>query len=267
MLVVGTAGIPYSTPKPRDTINGIKRIREIGLEAMELEFVRSVYLNETAAKEVRKVAQENRVALTSHASYFVNLNSNDSDKREASKQRILQSARVGAVAGAVSVAFHPAALQKMPSEAVYKIVKAELKEVLDILKKEKISISIAPETAGKKGNFGSWKETIDLAKEVGCGACMDFSHIWARSEGKVDFAEVLDYYVKRLGKTGMHIHVSGITFTKQGEANHTLFARSEFPLKDVLKELVKHDCSGIVICESPIQDDDALVVKKILESL
>lgn len=263
---VGTAGIPYST-KGSGSMSGIERVRELTLNAMELEFVRGCNMSYDTAKQVRAVAERNNVALTVHGPYYVNLNSRDSEKREASKQRILKSARVGALAGAKSLAFHPASLQGMPSEAVYKIVKSELVEVIEILKKEKNPIVIAPETAGKKGNFGSWKETIDLAKEVGCGACMDFSHIWARSEGKVDFAEVLDYYVKRLGKTDMHIHISGITFTKQGEANHTLFSRSEFPLKDVLKELVKHDRSGIVICESPIQDDDALVVKKILESL
>ncbi len=264
-FLVGCAGVPYSTPKPRDTAAGIRKARELQLSALELEFVRKVYLSEDAAKDVGKVARENDIALTCHASYFVNLNSKDSEKREASKQRILQSARIGAIAGAKSVAFHPAALQKMPSEAVYKIVKAELKEVLDILKKEKISVSIAPETAGKKGNFGSWKETIDLAKELGCGACIDFAHIWARAEGEVDFDEVVDYYVKNLGKTNMHVHISGINFTGQGEKNHTMFAQSKFPLKDALASLVKHGCSGIIICESPVQDSDALVIQKLLE--
>ena len=53
---IGCAGIPHSTPKPGGTVNGIKRIKELNLDALEIEFVRSIYLNEAKAKEVNKIA-------------------------------------------------------------------------------------------------------------------------------------------------------------------------------------------------------------------
>ncbi len=40
-LRFGTAGIPLST-KPYNTLNGIARVKELGLDSMELEFVRSI---------------------------------------------------------------------------------------------------------------------------------------------------------------------------------------------------------------------------------
>ena len=262
---VGTAGIPDSLKRPAGTANGVKQVKKLGLAAMEIEFVRQIYLSENDAKEVKKVAEENDIALTMHAPYYINLNSKDPDKRAASRARIIKSAKIGAIAGASSVAFHPASLLKMPSETVYKIVKAEIKSILNSIPK---SIRISPETAGKQGNFGSWKEIIDLAYELGCGACMDFSHIWARSEGKVNFSEVIKYYKDKIGNVkDMHIHMSGIVFTSKGEKNHTSFQNSEFPLNKVLQTLVKYGCGGVIICENPINDEGALHIQKTLQRL
>ncbi len=50
-LLFGTAGIPRST-LPKNTVAGIRRIAELGLDCMELEFVEGVYLNEAEARLV-----------------------------------------------------------------------------------------------------------------------------------------------------------------------------------------------------------------------
>ena len=105
---IGTAGIPDSLSRPAGTAKGVEQAKKLGLAAMEIEFVRQVYLKENDAKEVGRVAKENNIALTVHAPYYINLNSKDPDKREASKFRIIKSARIGALAGAKSVAFHTA---------------------------------------------------------------------------------------------------------------------------------------------------------------
>ena len=52
-LLFASAGIPLSTKKP-NTVNGISRVKELGLGAMELEFVRSI--NITKEKPVKNVA-------------------------------------------------------------------------------------------------------------------------------------------------------------------------------------------------------------------
>ncbi|KKQ34341.1 MAG: Endonuclease IV [candidate division WS6 bacterium GW2011_GWA2_37_6] len=71
MLRFGTGGIPL-TVKDRNAIAGIRRIRELGLAAMELEFVYQIFLDKEKAEEVRKVAEELDVALSVHGSYYVN---------------------------------------------------------------------------------------------------------------------------------------------------------------------------------------------------
>ena len=97
-LRIGTAGVPAST-KPQTTPDGIVRLAELGLEHMEIEFVRGVRMGERTARAVRKLAEEQRVSLTVHAPYYINLNSKEPEKVEASKQRIIQAAKIGAAAG------------------------------------------------------------------------------------------------------------------------------------------------------------------------
>ena len=92
-LLFGTAGIPAST-QPRNTGEGIKRVRELGLSAMELEFVRSVNISLEKAKEIAAIQKKEEIALTAHAPYFINLNAMEAEKRTASVERIINSARV-----------------------------------------------------------------------------------------------------------------------------------------------------------------------------
>ncbi|HKM43547.1 MAG TPA: TIM barrel protein, partial [Limnochordia bacterium] len=106
-LRIGTAGIPAST-KPRSTANAVKRLAELGLRHMEIEFVRGVNMKEDTAQEIRALAEEHDISLTVHAPYYVNLNSAEPEKITASKERIIQAARAGAWAGAKSVTFHAA---------------------------------------------------------------------------------------------------------------------------------------------------------------
>lgn len=78
-LRFGTAGIPISTPKP-STIAGIERVRELGLDAMELEFVRGINIKPELAKKIKYVAEKNDIVLTAHAPYYINLNAKEKEK-------------------------------------------------------------------------------------------------------------------------------------------------------------------------------------------
>ena len=84
-LLFGTAGIPITTNNP-STVNGIKRVKELGLGCMELEFVRNINISKEKAPEVKETAKREDVVLTCHAPYYINLNSEDKrkkgDKRE-----------------------------------------------------------------------------------------------------------------------------------------------------------------------------------------
>ena len=56
-LLFGTAGTPLSS-RSRASVDGIRRIRELGLDCMELEFVRGVNMGRNTARDVIQVAIE-----------------------------------------------------------------------------------------------------------------------------------------------------------------------------------------------------------------
>jgi len=272
MLLFGTAGVPISV-QDRSTETGIKRIKELGLGCMEIEFVRGVHMNMAKASNIRKVAEQEGIGLTVHAPYFINLNSAESEKVSASKQRILNSARIGALAGAKSVTFHPAYYMGKTSEEVYQKVKEALLEITDTLRNEKIQIDIRPETTGKGSQFGTLDEIINLSQEIqGVKLCIDFSHLYARDIGKwnsyTEFMDILNRVEAELGSSAlkdMHLHVSGIEYTPKGERRHLVVQDpgNKFNYKELIYALRDKEAEGFLICESPNLEEDALLFKKI----
>lgn len=273
-LNFGTAGIPLST-QDRSTINGVKRVSELSLSAMELEFVHSVNLNTITATQVKKVAESSGVFLTCHGSYYINLNSVEEEKVLASKKRIIDAARIANLAGVVSLTFHPAFYLNSTKEQTFSNVKKNLQSIVNELKKEKNKIMIRPETTGKGTQFGSIEELVKLSSELDqVLPCIDFSHLHARSGGKYntyeEFRGVLELSEKFLGKSflqNLHCHISGIAYSEKGEQHHLVLEESDFKYKELLKALKEFDCKGIIICESPNIENDALLLKKTFEKI
>ena len=273
-LLFATAGIPIST-QPRDTSNGIRQCKALGLGAMELEFVQSVNISMEKAPEIKKVAEENEIILTCHASYFINLNAIEPQKRGASRSRIVQAAKILDLCGGYSVCFHPGFYLKMDSKKVYENVKAELKKVLEELESYGTKVWIRPETTGKPTQFGSIEELANLSAEFDqVLPVVDFSHLHARTNGKYntnkEFRSVMVLLEKKCGKEAiqnMHIHLSGINYTEKGERNHLILKESDMNYKDVLQVLKDFNAKGVLVCESPNIEEDALMLKKTFEGL
>lgn len=273
-LKIGTAGIPFGT-EDRNTQNGIRHLRKIGLDAMELEFVRSVNLTEEKAKEVDKVRRHENIALTCHGSYFINLNAKEDKKKAASRQRILQAANIANQAGAWSLTFHAGFYLKMDADIVYNNIKEELKKIIAELKDSGNEIWISPETTGKATQWGHYKEIIKLSQELEqVQPCIDFAHLHARTNGKYntkeEFETVLSEVEEKLGQDylkRMHIHLSGIDYGEKGEKKHLPLEESDLNYKDLFKTLKKFKVKGNLTCESPNLEKDALIMKKYYTSL
>ncbi len=274
-ILFGTAGIPLSA-KRRDSVSGVERVRELGLDAMELEFVRGVNMKPDLASRVKKTAGASRVSLSVHAPYYINLNSRDKQKTGASRQRIIDSARIGALAGARLVTFHPAYYQGSEKRDVFNKVKEQIQKILSELRAKKISIALAPETTGKPAQFGSLQELLALCGEINDLVPMvDFAHLHARDNGrfgkKEDFASALSEIESADPSflKGLQMHASGIVFSEKGERNHVDLESREntFNYKWFLESLKEFSASGTIICESPSIEGDALLMKKHYDSL
>jgi len=266
-LFFGTGGSPLSS-KTAATIDGIKRIAELGLGCMELEFVYGVRMGEAGARLVAETATQEGVRLSAHGPYYINLNAREPEKVTASQQRILQTARIAAVCGARSITFHAAFHLGGPPEKTYQAVRKNLAEVLHQLKKENNPVTVRPEVMGKPTAFGTLDEVLKLCTELeGTGICMDFAH-WHAYSGKAnsyaEFAAVLQQIKERLGDKAladMHIHVSGIAYGKKGEIKHLDLKDSDLRYEELLQALKDYKAKGLVICESPNLEEDALLLQ------
>ena len=262
---------PISTPAPATTIDGIAHVKKLGLDAMELEFVRQVHIKEEKASLVKEVAFKQGVMLTCHGQYWVNLNARDPAVLKASIERVLKASDIAWKCGAWSICFHMAYYMGQMPDVVYENVKKNVKEVVKELKNTGNAIWLRAETGGKVNQFADVEDLIKLSQEVEhVQPCIDWAHHCARTNGKVnnydEFRRVLVKIEEGLGKEAlqnMHMHIEGIEFGEKGEKNHLNFADSQFNYKDVLKLWKEFKIGGVAICESPNIEEDALAAKRI----
>ncbi|MEK7354099.1 MAG: deoxyribonuclease IV [Chloroflexota bacterium] len=267
-LLFGTAGIPHSS-KTQTTLDGIRRAAELGLSCMELEFVQGVRMGEAGARLVAETATKEGIKLSAHAPYYINFNAHEPEKLTASQERLLQTARIASICGAQSVVFHPAFYLGDPPETAYETVKKHLKEVMDKLKRENNRLTIRPELMGKPSQFGTLEEIMRLSAEIeGMAPCIDFAHWHARSGAfntYSEFTALLSQVKDKLGRAAlddMHIHFSGINYGAKGEKNHLDLAESDLNYKELLRALKDFEVKGLVICESPNLEEDALMLQE-----
>jgi deoxyribonuclease-4 len=182
---------------------------------------------------------------------------------------------MASLCGARSLAFHCGFYSGVnPEDALDNVIRS-LSAVQSILASEELPIILRPETQGKLSQIGSLEEVIRISKRVvGIAPCIDFAHLFARSLGKlngyVDFVRVLRRLRDTLGGSTlkrMHLHVSGIQYGPRGERRHLLLKESDFDYVGLLRALRDLRVRGIVICESPDPEQDALLLKKTYENL
>jgi deoxyribonuclease-4 len=272
-LLFGTAGIPLST-WPQTTIDGIKRVAQLGLDCMEIEFVQGVYLNEIEAKMVAEVASNLDIRLSAHAPYFINFNAHEPRKLRASQGILLKAARMAAICGARSIVFHTGFYLGDPPEKVFETAKKYLAEVVEKLKEGDTPIWLRPEVSGKASQFGTVDEIVNLCAELeGLAPCIDFAHWHAQTKrfnSYPEFASVLGQIEAKLGRSAldnMHSHISGIDYGDKGEKRHLNLKESDLQFTELLKALKNYNVSGLVICESPNQEEDALMLKESYSAL
>lgn len=261
MIRLGPGGNCDST-----TEKSIEKLPKIGLNAQEIEFVYGVTLGNEQAKKIGELAKKNKISLSVHAPYYINLVSKEKAKVHASKNRILQSCERAHHLNAKYVVFHPGFFQGKDEKIVFEDIYNELKDIKDKIKEKKWDVTLAPETTGKHSAFGSLQETIELAKKLKSGLCVDFAHLYARNNGKINYSEVFDE-LKQLHLTEIHSHFSSINYSEKGELNHLNISENKPNFKKLAEEILKRKLNITIICESPRQYLDSIDMRKIFESL
>lgn len=264
-LSTGKAGYPRA----------FEIIEEMGLDGMEVEFVHGVRMSEETRQLLHQIQEEKNFVLTAHGPFYINLNSKEEEKVEASVQRIIDTANTAKAFGGYSITYHAAFYMGKDKEEVYQQVKTQTQKIVEILDKNNIKIWIRPETTGKATQWGDYEEIIRLSKEFErVLPCIDFSHIHARTAGEYntydEFCKVLDRIGTELGDfaiNNFHAHLAGIEYTAKGEKRHLILEDSDMNYKDLLKALKSFGVKGALVCESPNIETDTKLLKDYYMSL
>lgn len=274
-IFLGPAGVPISSVK-RDTISGLEKVSELKLNAMEIQFVRGVKIDNKIAKEVGEIAKNLNVNLSVHCPYFINLCSQEKMKLKASKKRILDSVERAHFMNAHIAVFHPGYYGKLTKEKALESIKEACKNLSDGIKEKGMDVKLGLETMGKQATFGTLEEIIEICKEVrDCKPVIDFAHINCRTAGSLktqaDYAKIFDK-LEVLKLNHLHCHFTGAEYSSVGigkgnERYHLELKSNKPPFLPLAKEILKRKLDITIISESPVLESDSLHMIQIFEKL
>jgi len=272
----GTVGSPVSAPKkPGGSVGAILRSAELGLHALELGWVRAVRVTPETCAAIRQTAAEQDVLISVHAPYYINLNADD-EEWPKSRQRLMDAAHYGNLAGATDIVFHPGSYFERPAAEVLPLAISRLQGCIDELRSAGNPVTLRPETMGKSAMLGSLEDTLEMGKAIpGILPCIDFAHLHARQgDGSMntyeEWVRALEAYGKALGDTALnhiHVHLSGIQYGPKGEKEHLPLQESDLDLQAIFRALATEGCQGRLLCESPAMENDAGYMREVWDAV
>ena len=269
----GPAGRPINySGNAKDACSYIKAE---GLEAYEYQATYGVKISQQSAMELKKNSETEDVLVSMHAPYYINLSSNKEDVVERSIKRLVQSAKASEWMGAYRTVFHPGFYTSFTSEEAMKRCKEAINNIMEELEGFGVKeFCFAPETTGKRSQLGNLDEIIEICRSFDhFEPTVDFAHIYARSRGKInnreDYRQIFMKLENELGIKSLHSHFTHIEYTESGERKHHILSDENYgpPVKPFIEEIIECGWDITVICESPLIDQDALVMKDLYGKL
>jgi deoxyribonuclease IV len=278
----GPAGVPEMFRLMGAKLADVPRLlRMEELDAFEYAAVRwgqVPQIKRENAEKLKDEAKKNDISISLHGSYFINL-FGEKKVAEASKQRLIACATAAHWMEAKVVVFHPGFYGKNSKVDTLKKCSETIEEVDEKLKALGINeVKLGPETMGRHSQFGTLDEILSICQEnERTQLVIDWSHLHARTGGglrtKDDFRKVTLKVEEQLGTEAvrnMHCHFSKIEFTyKTGERRHHILDDVGFgPEFEMLAQIiVEFKMRPVIICETAVQDLDAMKMQKALKEI
>lgn len=268
-IFLGPGGTPISCPDS-STLSGIKQVAKLGLNALEVEFVRGVKMRAATAKEVGSLARELNVQLSVHAPYYINLTSERAAVVKASKQRILDSLDRAERMQADVVCVHAAYYGSSTHEQTQAGLADAVSDILDKMKFSSITHSqLSLETMAKAGQWGTLDEILELRKKLKITPYIDWCHIFARNNGSIDYVEIFEKLEKaKIRHISSHFSNSQYnSSTKKWQDIHLPMGKTKPEFEPLANEITKRKMDITIISESPALEHDSLKMKRMFEKL
>ena len=267
-LRFGPAGYPEGSKTPQA---GMDTVQSLGLDALEVEFVRGVRISEEKAKANGVLARNRGIRLSAHAPYFISFNSDKPETRDKSVDYVVDTARAAHFMGAYIIVIHAASYGKSPDTATSNVIDG-LNRCKEILDSEGIrDVILGIETMGKLGQWGTLKEIAEVMDNVdGTAPVLDVAHTHARYHGSLkteqDCKNLLDEFFPLAGDIA-HFHISCIKYGDKGEISHLPLEAADPDMSVFARAVEQYDHDCTFICESPLQEKDAVFFKNMFSKI
>ena len=270
MIRIGPAGIPLSC-KGRTNKDGLVYTKHVlDLNAMEVQFVRGLYIMEDEEAEFMKnFSKEYDMELHVHAKYYINL-AGTAEEVDLSFEKIIYSATLADKMGAKTVVIHPGFYSENNPKKTMKKITKNVKKIVNNIKKEKLSVNLGIETMGKQKVFGSLDEIIEICENVnGVIPVVGLGHIHARTNGglkkREDYELIFDK-LKDLKLKDYLIHVTGVLYENGNEYYHVPIKKGDMPINPLIEFLLDNYKMDVTfISESPLVEHDAIYIRLQIE--
>jgi deoxyribonuclease-4 len=267
MIRIGPSG---STTQAKTTLDAVDIVADMGLTALEVNYVRGARASEETTRKVGAKAEGRGVALSAHAPYYVSLNSPRDEVRVSSVGHIVETARRCMWLGAPFFAVHGGTYGGLePPEATDGVVDRIIQVVTRMESEGIVGVKVGLETTGRPSAWGTLDEIEAVAEQVDSVIpVVDFSHVHARSKGglktREDFQALVDWALE-VSDCQLYCHFQSIEYGDKGERRHLPVHRWDPDFRLLAPVLREISCDVHLICERPLLEADALLIKRLLD--
>lgn len=254
-MKIGIAGIPVDYKK-KGILQGIRGIKEIGLDALEYQMGRGIRLSPQKAEQIGACKRGHQVDISLHAPYYLNFSVKD-ESLQKWMGALGQTVRLAALMDASTTVIHPGwAVKDKDRKTCLKNIISNLEEFP----------TLGIETMGRINAMGHFKEVLEICSQTEHKPVLDFAHIHALQPLKLkdDFLEIFEEVETTLGhQSHFHAHFSAVEVKNGEEKKHIPLDDGEPHFMHLVQTVLEQGYNTTVICESPALDQDALKMKEI----
>ena len=282
-LKLGPAGVPLSC-KGRTIVEGMDDITALGLEAMEIQTVRTVQPQHFDQYwQAGVLSHKTDIEMNLHGPYYAELLG---DKRQRSRSLSKMEAAIQAakVINARHITFHVGPYMEYSrgtaaNERVANVMAGVVERVGELwgdksLEEEHVAFPwlndsepalVGVETSGRQELWGTLEEVLEVCNHVeGTTPVLNMAHLHARGHGRLrtseDFGELFDEVRETLGGKTFFCHFSGVEHRMGNALHYTQIKKSDLKFEP-LAEFLAEDGDWLdvtIISDSPLLEHDAM---------
>lgn len=268
MIRIGPAGIPLSS-KGRTILDGIKYTQVLGLNHMEVQFVRGITIDEEYALECGEAAAERKIDLSIHCPYYTNLATDNEQTLEQTIDKMKHAGEMAKAMGAGTVVVNPGFYTSHSKEDTVEVVVERLRKVRDWYVRHDLGAKIGLKTMGKQKTVGTLEELVEVTDRVKhTFPVLNFGNLHGRSNGAYRDPEDFQADFEAVAKVdGDHFHVqfSGVQYENRNVVNTIPIKKGDLPFEPLIECILDHGHDVTLVSDSPIVEHDAMYMKIILE--